>query len=95
MGSGRAASFNAIATATINACRAAAGEPPRPTAELVAEGIIRYIPVPLALAGKYQSFTEADLTRLRAAGYVAPMRAIDDGVPRYVERLISGAGSSA
>ena len=59
--------------------------------ELVADGVIRYIPLPPALAGKYQSFTEADLTRLRAAGYVAPMQTIDEGVPRYVERLISGA----
>ena len=47
-------------------------------------------PAAAALAGKYQSFTEADLARLRAAGYAAPMRAIDEGVPRYVERLISG-----
>ena len=68
---------------------------PRPLAELVADGVIRYIPLPPALAGKYQSFTEADLTRLRAAGYAAPMHSIDEGVPRYVERLISGAASSA
>ena len=95
VGSGRAATFNEVAAATINACRATAGEAPRPTAELVAEGVIRYIPVPSALAGKYQSFTEADLTRLRATGYAAPMRTVDEGVPRYVERLISGAASSA
>ena len=52
-------------------------------------------PLPPALAGKYQSFTEADLARLRAAGYIAPMCAVDVGVPRYVERLISGSASPA
>ena len=57
--------------------------------------MISYIPFPPALAGKYQSFTEADLTRLRAAGYGAPMLAVDEGVARYVERLISTPASSA
>ncbi len=95
LGSGRAATFNAVAAATVNACRAAAGAPPRSIAELVADGVIRYIPLPPALAGKYQSCTEADLARLRAAGYGAPMLAIDEGVMHYVERLISGTASSA
>ena len=95
LGSGRAATFNAVAAAAVNACRGAAGEPPRSVAELVADGVIQYIPLPPALAGKYQSFTEADLTRLRAAGYGAPMLAVDEGVARYVEWLISGAAFSA
>ena len=95
LGSGRAATFNAVAVATVNACRAAAGDPPRSVAELAADGVIQYIPLPPALAGKYQSFTEADLARLRAAGYGAPMLSVDEGVARYVEWLISGAGSSA
>jgi ADP-L-glycero-D-manno-heptose 6-epimerase len=95
LGSGKAATFNAVAAATINACRVAAGEPRRSVAELVAAGVITYVPLPPALAGKYQSFTEADLTRLRAAGYGAPMQSVDDGVTRYVERLISASASSA
>jgi len=96
LGSGRAATFNDVATATINACRAANGEgAARSLAQLVSDGIVRYVPMPSALAGKYQSYTEADLSRLRAAGYVAPMQAIDEGVPRYIERLISGSRSSA
>jgi ADP-L-glycero-D-manno-heptose 6-epimerase len=95
LGTGKAATFNAVAVATINACRAAAGEPARSLDELVAAGTISYIPFPSALAGKYQSFTEADLTRLRAAGYRAPMLAIDEAVPRYVERLISTPASVA
>jgi ADP-L-glycero-D-manno-heptose 6-epimerase len=94
-GTGNAATYNAVAAATINACRVAEGEPPRSVGELVAAGAITYVPFPPALAGRYQSFTEADLTRLRAAGYGAPMLSIDDGVARYVERLISTPASSA
>jgi ADP-L-glycero-D-manno-heptose 6-epimerase len=95
VGSGRAATFNDVAMATVNACRAADGEGARTLAELVSDGVIRYIPMPPALVGKYQSYTEADLSRLRAAGYAAPMQTIEEGVPRYNERLISGTRSSA
>ena len=95
VGTGKAATYNAVAAATINACRAAAGQPRQSVAELVAAGTISYIPFPAALAGKYQSHTEADLKRLRAAGYDAPMQGIDEGVARYVERLISTAPSAA
>jgi ADP-L-glycero-D-manno-heptose 6-epimerase len=91
LGTGRAATFNAVAVATINACRATAGQPPLTLAELVAAGTITYIPFPPALVGKYQSHTEADLTLLRAAGYREPMQSVEEGVPRYVERLISSA----
>jgi ADP-L-glycero-D-manno-heptose 6-epimerase len=95
VGSGKAESYNAIAAATINACRAAAGEPAQSVAQLVAAGTITYIPFPPALAGRYQSFTQADLARLRAVGYRAPMSSIDDGVARYVEWLISKATRAA
>jgi ADP-L-glycero-D-manno-heptose 6-epimerase len=95
LGSGKATTFNAVAAATINACRQLAGEPRRSLAELVADGAISYVPFPPPLAGKYQNFTEADLARLRAAGYRAPMHSVDEGVARYVERLISKPASSA
>ena len=95
LGSGKAATFNAVAAATINACRAGAGEARRSVAELVAAGTITYVPFPPALAGKYQSFTEADLTRLRASGYRDPMIEVDEGVARYVEWLISRERPSA
>jgi ADP-L-glycero-D-manno-heptose 6-epimerase len=89
LGTGNAATFNAVARATINACRHAAGDPPRSLEEFVADGTVTYVTMPEALRGRYQSFTQADLTRLRAGGYAAPMLAIEDGVPRYVESLIS------
>lgn len=89
VGTGEAATFNAVAHATIDACRVHAGEAPRALAELVDDGTICYVPMPEALRGKYQSFTQADLTRLRGAGYAAPMLSVYDGVARYVESLIS------
>ena len=95
LGTGAASTFNDVACATINALRKADGKPTQTLAELVAAGAINYVPFPPALVGKYQSYTQADLTRLRAAGYQAPMVGVAEGVARYVERLISGSVSSA
>lgn len=94
VGSGKAATFNDVAVATINACRAAESEPALPLADLVATGAITYIPFPPALVGKYQAYTEADLARLRAAGYRTPTLSVDEGVGRYVAELLrrSAAG---
>ena len=95
LGTGRATSFNEVAAAVVNACRAQQGEPPRSVAELVADGAITYVPFPADLVGKYQSYTQADTTRLRGAGYAAPMLGIDDGVRRYAERLITHEASAS
>ena len=50
-------------------------------------GTIRYIPFPDELRGSYQSFTEADLTELRAAGYADPFLNVEEGVRRYLDAL--------
>ena len=89
LGTGNAASFNTVAQAAINACRRIAGEPPRSLDQLIDEGAITYVPMPDVLRGKYQSFTQADVSQLRAAGYTAPMLSVEEGVSRYVESLIS------
>jgi ADP-L-glycero-D-manno-heptose 6-epimerase len=88
VGSGQAATFNAVAAATVNACRAADGQPPLSFTELHRGGAIEYISMPQQLAGKYQSFTQADLARLREAGYDARMLSVEEGVPRYVQTLL-------
>jgi ADP-L-glycero-D-manno-heptose 6-epimerase len=93
LGSGAASTFNSVALTTINTCRAADGKPPMALADLVRDGAIRYVPFPDALADKYQSFTEADIGRLREAGYTAPMQDVGEGVRRYVEWLISKEAS--
>ena len=89
LGTGKAATFNQVAVAALNALRAAEGQPAGTLASLVSDGAIAYVPFPPALAGKYQSFTEADLTQLRAAGYREPMRPVEEAVPAYVASLLA------
>ena len=89
LGSGSAQSFNDVAVAVVNACRARDGKPPLSLVEMVREQAIEYVEFPPQLVGKYQSFTQADLTALRGAGYGAPMTPVADGVAAYVERLMA------
>ncbi len=88
LGTGRGQQFNDLAAATVNACRAAEGKPEVSLDELVAEGLIRYIPFPDALKGKYQSFTQADITQLRQAGYEDAFFDVKTGVSRYVAWML-------
>jgi len=82
-GTGRAQTFNQLAAATINAVQST-----RHTAkELVEKGLIEYIPFPQGLEEKYQSYTEADLSRLRGAGYGREFRSVEPGVAAYVAEL--------
>ncbi|MGQ5524813.1 ADP-glyceromanno-heptose 6-epimerase [Chitinimonas sp. PSY-7] len=87
LGTGRAQSFNELAVANVNACRRHEGKPPLSLADLVAQGIIEYIPFPPALVGKYQSYTEADITKLRAIGYDHSFLTVEEGVSRYIDWL--------
>lgn len=64
-GTGRARSFNDIASTLIR---------------LLGRGRIEYIPFPDALRGKYQSFTQADVRSLRAAGFSAPFTELEAGI---------------
>ncbi|MBP6831830.1 MAG: ADP-L-glycero-D-mannoheptose-6-epimerase, partial [Deltaproteobacteria bacterium] len=50
-------------------------------------GEVEFVPFPEHLRGAYQSFTEADLTALRAAGYHRPFRDVAAGVPQYLAEL--------
>ena len=51
------------------------------------DGTIDLIPFPDDLRGKYQSFTQADLTRLRASGFEAAFTELEDGVQQYLDVL--------
>jgi len=48
---------------------------------------IEFVDTPLSIRDKYQYFTEARIDRLRAAGYTAPFRSLEDGVAAYISRL--------
>lgn len=91
LGSGNAQSFNDVAVASVNACREAEGKPALTLAQLVEQGILEYIDFPEALKGKYQSFTQADISALRGAGYDAPFYDVGQGVSRYVQWLLNKA----
>jgi len=91
VGTGAAQSFNDVAVATVNACRRHANEPPLALADMQRQGVIEYIPFPPELPGKYQSYTQADISALREAGYAAPLMTVEEGVARYIETLIARA----
>lgn len=52
----------------------------------------RYIPFPGELAGRYQSFTEADMSSLQQVGYDTPFASVEQGVPVYLDWLAARAG---
>lgn len=51
------------------------------------KGHLEYIPFPEHLKGRYQSFTQADISNLRAAGYDKPFKTVEQGVKAYLDIL--------
>ena len=74
IGTGQARSFKDLATNVI--------------ANMDKKPHITYIDMPEDLQGKYQYFTEANMTKLRKAGYKAPMTSLEDGVKDYVQNYL-------
>jgi len=91
-GTGRAQSFNDVARAVVNGVRAARGDPALELSEMAAQGLIQYVPFPPQLVGKYQSFTEADMSLLRSAGCVDEFMSVEQGVGAYVRDLLAARG---
>lgn len=72
LGTGQASTFNALAQAVIHHH---------------GRGEIQYIGFPEELQGRYQSFTQADMAKLRQAGYQAPFLTVEQGVKQYLDAL--------
>ncbi|GAA5176552.1 MULTISPECIES: ADP-glyceromanno-heptose 6-epimerase [Halomonadaceae] len=72
LGTGRAEPFKAIAETVIDHYR---------------RGEIEYIDFPDELKGRYQSYTRADISRLREAGYTAEFKTVREGVGAYLDWL--------
>jgi ADP-L-glycero-D-manno-heptose 6-epimerase len=70
VGTGRARSFNDLA---------------RHVVRTAGRGEIEYIPFPESLLGKYQDFTQADLSALRAVGYTGEFTDLEQGLPDAME----------
>ena len=75
-GTGNAEAFNNVANAVV---------------KHYGRGEIEYIPFPDQLRGKYQSFTQADVTNLRKAGYDKPFVPVEQGVAEYCS-VLAGTG---
>jgi len=75
-GTGRARTWNDLARAVF----AAMGREPA----------IEYVDMPPEIRANYQYHTEADIRRLREAGYAAPFAEIEEGVADYIGRLERG-----
>ena len=72
IGTGKSQTFNEVAESVI---------------KYHGKGEIEYIPFPNHLKGSYQSFTEADLTKLRATGYDGSFNTVQEGIDEYMEWL--------
>ena len=72
LGTGRAQPFNDVAKAVI---------------KYHGKGKIEYIPFPDVLKGRYQSFTEADMSALRATGCDHQFMSVEQGVEKYMQWL--------
>ncbi len=60
--------------------------------EIEPEAQIAYIPFPEHLKRKYQTYTQADLTQLRKAGYKEKFRTLEEGVRKYYDILQKNDG---
>ena len=91
-GTGRAQPFNDIALTVVNSL----GNTNFSLEEAVSKGLIEYIDFPAALKGKYQAFTQADLTALREkGGYEGTFRTVQEGTASYMEYLKKAHPASA
>ncbi len=88
VGSGRSQPFNDVALAVVNAMQVSQGQPSMTLHAAVAQGLVEYVDFPDALRGKYQCFTQADLSALRRAGCGHSFMDVGAGVALYVENLI-------
>lgn len=69
VGTGKSQTFNALAKAVM---------------DWHGKGTLKYIPFPAKLKESYQSFTEADLTNLRASGCDVEFVSLEEGVKDYL-----------
>lgn len=75
LGTGKARTFLALAKATF--------------AAMEKKPVIEFIDTPEDIRDKYQYFTEANMKKLRSAGYSKPFTSLEDGVSDYVRGYLS------
>ncbi len=75
VGTGNATSYNVVAESIARSM----GIEPR----------IEYVDMPDSVRNQYQYFTQADLTKLRSAGYDKPFLTVPEGVEKYVNGFLA------
>ncbi len=70
VGTGQARTFNDVANTIV---------------ARLGSGAIEYVPFPESLAGKYQSFTQAELSSLRNAGYAETFSTLENGIAQSID----------
>ena len=75
VGTGKARSFADLISAEFEAC----GHSP----------MIEYVDMPIELRDRYQYFTQAEMSRLRSAGYPHEFTPMEDAVAEYVTRYLA------
>jgi len=75
IGTGNARTWNDLANAVFNALEKRAN--------------IEYIDMPESIRSQYQYFTQADISKLRKAGYKAQMTPLEDAIKDYVQNYLS------
>ena len=74
VGTGKSQTFNEVAHSVINWNK---------------RGKVSYVPFPEKLKGVYQSYTQANISKLREAGYKDEFLNVQEGVKKYLDRLES------
>jgi ADP-L-glycero-D-manno-heptose 6-epimerase len=95
LGTGRAQPFNDVAHSVISTLNGSSTAANSVAASAITQGnsaqadckLIEYVPFPDALRGKYQCYTQADMTALRATGCDHVFADVQTGVSRYVRWL--------
>ncbi|WP_070250103.1 ADP-glyceromanno-heptose 6-epimerase [Duganella phyllosphaerae] len=85
LGTGRAQPFNDIAVAVVNNLKPEGGA--LTLDAIVEKKLLEYVAFPDKLKGKYQSFTQANIAKLRAIGYDKPFYDVSAGVTAYIAWL--------
>ena len=74
LGSGTARTFNALGTAVFDSLNLTPN--------------IEYIDTPIDIRDKYQYYTQADMSKLKAVGYGIPFHTLEEGTKDYVQNYL-------
>lgn len=88
-GTGMARTFNDLSLSVINSCRQHENLESLDLQTAIDSNLIEYIPFPHDLSGKYQCYTQANMTKLRDVGFDGDFLTLEEGVNSYINWLYS------